>query len=85
MIWYQLIDEDLLSLGADAGSADVKEDGLSRFKSGWPTGTRTTYLFGRICDQERYAALATNSRQDGVGASDGYFPAYRSSQISTAR
>jgi hypothetical protein len=56
------------SLGAGAGLSDA-EDGLTRFKRGWGSGTRTAYLCGRVLDREAYAALG--------GDAEGYFPAYR--------
>lgn len=55
------------SLGAGAGLADT-DDGLTRFKRGWASGTRTAYLCGRVLERDAYAAL-------GGGAE--YFPAYR--------
>ncbi|MBC7542337.1 MAG: GNAT family N-acetyltransferase, partial [Candidatus Sericytochromatia bacterium] len=45
-----------LSLGAGAGLSADQEDGLSRFKGGWATGTRTAYFGGRILDKGRYAS-----------------------------
>jgi hypothetical protein len=68
-----------LSLGAGAGLEANPADGLSRFKRGWATGTRTVYLCGRVYDSERYAALtAANGTQ---GAS--FFPAYRAPRSQT--
>jgi hypothetical protein len=61
-----------LSLGAGAGASADTDDGLTRFKRGWASGTRTAYLCGRILDAERYAALATGSS---------YFPAYREGEF----
>jgi hypothetical protein len=61
-----------LSLGAGAGVSGAADDGLSRFKRGWATGTRPVYLCGRILDAEAYATLAARA-----GGSGGYFPAYR--------
>ncbi len=58
-----------LSLGAGAGVTNDGDDGLTRFKRGWATGTRSAYLCGRVLDRERYAALA--------GSPSTYFPAYR--------
>lgn len=60
------------ALGAGAGTHAQPGDGLSRFKAGWATGTRTAYLCGRILDKRRYAELAGG----GLARSD-YFPAYR--------
>jgi hypothetical protein len=62
-----------VSLGAAAGLHTNSSDGLTRFKRGWSTGTRTAYLCGRIFDREKYALLATSR-----GCTDSaYFPAYR--------
>jgi Acetyltransferase (GNAT) domain len=62
-----------LSFGAGAGLAGGGEDGLSRFKRGWATGTRTAYFCGRVLDRALYAEIA---RSKGAAAAD-YFPAYR--------
>ena len=63
-----------LNLGAAAGLEDDPADGLARFKRGWSTGTRPTYLCGRVFDHDAYSSL-----REMVGASTtGYFPAYRS-------
>ena len=40
-------------MAARASRATV-DDGLTRFKSGWATGTRTAYLCGRIMDRHQY-------------------------------
>jgi hypothetical protein len=68
-----------LGAGASAGGRAPSQgtDGLIRFKSGWSTGTRLTYLCGRIFRADIYAALAhergfTDSR---------YFPAYRHGEL----
>ncbi len=63
-----------LVLGAGAGAANESDDGLTRFKRGWATDTRTVYLCGRVFDPERYDALRA-ARQ--VPADVQYFPAYR--------
>jgi hypothetical protein len=65
-----------LDLGAGAGAASEGADGLARFKRGWSSGRRWTYLCGRIFDPERYEAL---SRARGAGT--GYFPAYRAGEF----
>jgi len=57
------------SLGAGAGLRDEQSDGLTRFKAGWASGTRTAHFCGRILDRERYAALSTKPSS--------FFPAYR--------
>lgn len=62
-----------LDLGAGAGASGAESDGLTRFKRGWSTGTRSVWLCGRIFDRRLYARLA-----DLRGAGDTvYFPAYR--------
>jgi Acetyltransferase (GNAT) domain len=68
-----------LNLGAGAGlSGKAETDGLSRFKRGWATGTRTAYFCGRIFNQAKYAE-AVQARQ--AGDTD-YFPAYRRGEFS---
>lgn len=62
-----------LDLGAGAGLGDGEMDGLSRFKRGWSTGTRTAYLCGRIFDRARYDHIV---EAKGIHATN-YFPAYR--------
>ena len=65
-----------LNLGAGAGLKS-NGDGLTRFKSGWATGTRTAYLCGRIFDRERYDAILADRK---IHVSD-YFPAYRKGEF----
>jgi hypothetical protein len=62
-----------LNLGAGAGVKGDSTDGLSRFKRGWSTGTRTVYFCGRIFNHVRYAEIV---RASGLGITK-YFPAYR--------
>src|SRR5262249_49571006 len=70
-----------LALGAGAGLGDTTDDGLTRFKRGWATGTRTAYLCGRIFDRAAYAALSA-----ATGNSDAfYFPTYRHPQAALAQ
>lgn len=65
-----------LGLGAGAGT-EHGQDGLTRFKQRWATGTRTAYLGGRIFRPADYAALAAKTES----AQRGYFPAYRSGEF----
>jgi len=58
-------------------AASQGTDGLVRFKKGWSTGTRTTYLGGRIFRPDSYRALA---RERGFEGSR-YFPAYRQGEL----
>lgn len=62
-----------LNLGAGAGVRNDANDGLSRFKDGWSTGTRTAYFCGRIFNDAKYSEIV---EAKNVGATD-YFPAYR--------
>ena len=65
-----------LDLGAGAGlSAKDSSDGLTRFKRGWATGTRTAYLCGRIFDQSKYEQVMKDRE-----AND-YFPPYRKGEF----
>lgn len=64
-----------LDLGAGAGAGEAS-GGLSRFKRGWATGTRTTYLCGRVFDREAYEELSRRSRPETA-----YFPAYRTGEL----
>jgi hypothetical protein len=66
-----------LNLGAGAGLKDNSADGLTRFKAGWSTGTRTAYFCGKILDGEKYAELV---RAQGIGSTS-YFPAYRQGEF----
>lgn len=61
------------NLGAGAGSRGDGEDGLSKFKMGWSTGTRTAYFCGRIFDNKKYLEIVKAKR---IPDTD-YFPAYR--------
>jgi|WetSurMetagenome_2_1015567.scaffolds.fasta_scaffold106994_2 hypothetical protein len=70
-----------LNLGSGAGIMGNSQDGLSRFKSGWATGTRTAYFCGRIFDRSRYAEIIQGK---GICATD-YFPAYRIGEFDSAR
>jgi len=67
-----------LSLGAGAGTYESAEGGLSRFKRGWATGTRTAYLCGRIFDRTRYDQLVA---ERGLTTGD-FFPLYRTGEVS---
>jgi Acetyltransferase (GNAT) domain len=66
-----------LSLGAAPGTERKHEDGLSRFKSGWATGTRLAYLCGRVFDHRKYSELL---KSKDITGSD-YFPAYRAGEF----
>lgn len=66
-----------LDLGGRAGVQSRDTDGLSHFKRGWSTGTRTAYFCGRIFDRERYLEIA---KAKGI-TNTGYFPAYREGEL----
>ncbi len=63
-----------LNLGSGAGLQDDKRDGLSRFKSGWSTGTSTNYVYGKILDETAYDRLAKSN------PSGDFFPRYRGAE-----
>lgn len=67
----------LLDLGAGAGVKSKSKDGLSRFKSGWSTGTSTVYFCGRVFDAKRYSEILQHK---GL-ANNRYFPAYRKGEF----
>lgn len=67
-----------LNLGGGAGITRSAMDGLSLYKRGWSSETRTTYLCGRIFDKKRYAEIV---KAKGIAATD-YFPAYRKGEFS---
>jgi hypothetical protein len=66
-----------LGAGPSTAAASQGTDGLVRFKRGWSTGMRTTYLCGRIFRADVYRALA---RERGFEESR-YFPAYRQGEL----
>lgn len=62
------------SLGAGAGAASDGEDGLSRFKRGWATGTRPAWFGGRVLQRETYDRLSATRDTN-------WFPAYRQGEF----
>jgi hypothetical protein len=66
-----------LNFGGGAGINNDGIDGLSLYKKGWSTETRTAYFCGRIFNQERYAEIV---KDKGIIAKD-YFPAYRKGEF----
>jgi lipid II:glycine glycyltransferase (peptidoglycan interpeptide bridge formation enzyme) len=66
-----------LNLGAGAGVKSHDNDGLSKFKRGWATGTRTAYFCGVILDPKQYSRVV---KAKGTFATD-YFPAYRKGEF----
>lgn len=67
-----------LLLGAGAGIESDGNDGLTRFKRGWSTGTRDAYLCGRIFDRAKYYEMV---KAKGIVGTE-YFPAYRKGEFS---
>ena len=66
-----------MSIGGSAGAHGKEDDGLARFKRGWSSGTRMTYLCGHVFDVREYDAL---SSQLAPPETD-YFPAYRAGEF----
>lgn len=62
------------NFGSGSGIQENQTDGLSRFKKGWASDTRTAYFCGKILNPEVYKELVETSE----GKSIGFFPAYRS-------
>jgi hypothetical protein len=82
LFWYAInyfvdIGLKLLNLGGGAGLKNNGTDGLSRFKRGWSTESRTAYYCGRIFNQTRYAEIV---QQKGLMPTN-YFPAYRQGEF----
>jgi hypothetical protein len=66
-----------LNLGGGAGLNQNGTDGLSLYKKGWATESRTSYFCGRIFQQKRYSELRSVS-----GVTEGnYFPIYREGEF----
>lgn len=81
LFWYafeRLASEGVrqVGLGAGAGLDGEGTSGLVRFKAGWASGTRQSYLCGRIFQPDLYAELA---RASGTQHSS-FFPAYRAAE-----
>jgi len=66
-----------LDWGGTSGVQNRDRDGLSQFKRGWSTGTRTAYFCGKVINQERYAALVEAKAPPETK----YFPPYRSGEM----
>ncbi len=66
-----------LNLGAGAGLRSDAMDGLTQFKRGWATETRTSYFCGRIFDHQRYEEIVRASNQPASN----FFPAYRQGEF----
>ncbi len=66
-----------LNFGAGAGLGGEAIEGLTRFKRGWTSETRTSYFCGRIFDHKRYSEVVA---MRGIGANN-YFPAYRKGEF----
>jgi hypothetical protein len=66
-----------LNIGGGAGVKPNDTDGLSLWKRGWSSGTRTAYFCGRIFDHERYSDIV---KARGTAATT-YFPAYRKDEF----
>ncbi len=63
-----------LDLGAGAGVEANTEDGLTRFKRGWASGTKKAYFCGRVLNRQAYSVLTAGCHI----TADNYFPSYRS-------
>jgi hypothetical protein len=65
-----------LDLGGGAGAGPTEaDDGLSRFKRGWATSSRTVHLCGRVLAPTPYRRLTESL------PTTAYFPAYRQGEF----
>jgi hypothetical protein len=70
-----------LDLGGVPGLSDGESaEGLRRFKAGWATDARPTFLCGRVLQSSAYARLT----RDRVVGKTTYFPAYRCGEFSSS-
>jgi hypothetical protein len=63
--------------GGGSGLEDADKSGLARYKRGWATLRRTSYLLGAVLDQDCYARLVRNSGHEDAR----YFPQYRAGEF----
>lgn len=68
-----------LNWGGGSGPVDAKEDGLARYKRGWSTEKRISWLLGIVFDQAAYTHLCKEAGRDRTVP---YFPAYRYGEFS---
>lgn len=66
-----------VDLGAGAGADKNSNDGLTKFKMGWATGTKPALLCGRIFQKDIYDSLCQKSESGDTR----YFPAYRGGEF----
>jgi hypothetical protein len=66
-----------LDFGAGAGVKNDEGDGLSRFKRGWSTETRTAYFCGRVFNRRKYSEIVQAKRT----TLSCYFPRYRTGEF----
>ena len=66
-----------IDFGAGAGTNAAAEDGLTGFKRGWTSQTKTKYFCGRVFDPTHYAELVASTGNAGAS----YFPAYRAGEF----
>jgi hypothetical protein len=66
-----------LNFGGGSGLSENASDGLTMFKKGWASETRTAFLCGRIFDREKYRRLLLARSP----ADDSFFPGYRAGEF----
>ena len=69
---------NVINLGGTAGNDDAPDNGLVRFKAGFANRKQQAFLCGVVLDAEAYRSLC----DERGPATDNYFPAYRSPQLS---
>jgi len=69
---------DVLNFGGGAGTLDLPNDGLARFKRGFCNEVAPAYLCGAVLDHDRYAEL---THKKGAAPDTLFFPAYRAPTV----
>lgn len=68
-----------INWGGGRGGQAPEQDGLTRYKQGWATCERTSWLLGSVLDAPAYASL---SQARGMAPDESWFPAYRRGEFS---
>lgn len=66
-----------INLGAGAGVKGNSDDGLTQFKRGWASGTRTAYFCGHVFNQYAYSEIVKAKKIQTTN----YFPSYRKNEF----
>lgn len=72
---FSTLSKKWLNLGSGAGQTENENDGLTRFKKGWASETRTAWFCGKILNKGIYNKLSW-----WANPNSNFFPLYRSGQ-----